>query len=135
LLISKGALIPDSAIYQAAENGHFEMVKFLAERKVEPDFKAFGDSAIVKAACQKDLPMVQTLLSVGADVNAGVDTESWTALHWAAKAGDLEMVRLLVKAGAEVNAGISGWLRPLELAGGKRHDDVIEFLVMNGARG
>jgi ankyrin repeat protein len=134
-LVSKGASIPDSAIYQAAENGHFEMVKFLAERKVEPDFKAFGDSAIVKAACQKDLPMVQTLLSVGADVNAGVDTESWTALHWAAKAGDLEMVRLLVKAGAEVNAGISGWLRPLELAGGKRHDDVIEFLVMNGARG
>jgi ankyrin repeat protein len=135
LLISKGASIPDYAIYQAAENGHIEMVKFLADRNVDLNFKDREETALVKAASQRDLRMVQTLLSLGADVNAGVDTESWTALHWAAAEGHLEMVRFLVAAGAEVNAGISGWLRPLELSCNKRHDDVIEFLVMNGARG
>lgn len=134
LLISKGAIIPDSTMYQAAENGHIEMVKFLAAHQVDLNFKAIKETALVKAASQKNLLMVQTLLSLGADINAGADTESWTALRHAAREGDLEMVKFLVASGAAVNAELSGWLTPLELACDKRHDTVIEFLIKKGAR-
>ncbi len=134
-LISQGASIPESAIYQAAENGHHEMVRFLADHKIDPNFTALEETALVKAACQRDLPMVEILLSLGADINAGKDTENWTALHWAATNGHIEMVRLLVAHGAEVNTKIGGWLTPLELACRKRQDDVINFLVKNGAKG
>jgi ankyrin repeat protein len=134
-LISQGASIPNSAIYQAAENGHYEMVEFLADRKIDPNFTTLNETAIVKVAGQRDLLMVQTLLSVGADINAGADTGNWTALHRAAVEGHLEMVRFLVANGAEVNAKIDGWLTPLEYACGKRYDDVIDFLVKNGAKG
>ena len=135
LLIDKGASIPESALYQAAENGHYEMVKFLAKCKIDPNYRDRQETALVKAASQKDLPMVELLLSIGADVNAGAEARTWTALHHAAIEGHLEMTRLLVAAGGEVNAGISDWKTPLELAGEKRHDDVIEFLVESGAKG
>jgi ankyrin repeat protein len=127
--------VPDSTIYQAAETGRDDMVKFLANLNIDPNSPYRQEIPIVKAASQGNLSMVQTLLAVGADVNAGADAGTWTALHQAAGKGDLEMVRSLVAAGAKVNAGIKEWQTPLQLAARSRHDDVIDFLIQNGARG
>jgi ankyrin repeat protein len=134
-LISQGVSIPDSAIYQAAENGHHDTVKFLANLKIDPNSQYRQEMAIVKAASQGNLAMVQTLLSVGADVNVGADAGTWTALHQAAGKGDLEMVRSLVAAGAKVNAGLKEWQTPLQLAARSRHDEIVDFLIQHGARG
>jgi uncharacterized protein len=128
-LISQGASIPKDAIFGAAKNKHHEMIKFLADRNVDPNIKVFGQNALVNAAIRGDALMVQTLLSVGANVNFGKDFEDWTALHYAASGGHLEVVRLLVDAGADVNVRIKRGDTPLQLAGLRRADDVIDVLI------
>jgi ankyrin repeat protein len=81
-----------------------------------------------------DQAKVEILLSVGVDVNAGIETGQRTALHRAARWSDLAMVKLLVAAGADVNATDEAGDTPLMNATRGRSDDVIDFLLANGAK-
>ncbi|MGG6266749.1 ankyrin repeat domain-containing protein [Leptolyngbya sp. AN03gr2] len=136
-LMAQGAfIISKEIIYWTALNGHPEMVQFLANHNFDPNIRAYDiDTALEAVAERGDAAMVKTLLSVGADVNAGIDTRKRTALHHAAIWGHLEVIQLLVAAGAEVNAKAWRGETPLQVAGWWRHDDVIDFLIQQGAKG
>jgi ankyrin repeat protein len=99
LLMTKGASIPASAIYQAAENRHYDMVKFLANCKIDPNYQAKEETALVNAASQQDFLMVELLLSIGADVNAGIF--DWkTPLEFACEKRHDEAIKFLIESGA-----------------------------------
>ena len=62
----------------------------------------YSSTALDYAAEQGHLPVIQALVSAGADVNAKPDL-SYTALHEAARDGRLPLVQFLVSPGADVN--------------------------------
>jgi hypothetical protein len=60
-----------------------------------------NNNALIDAVKAGNVPVVQNLISSGADVNCG-DEQGWTPLNFAAGKGDLPMVKLLVESGADV---------------------------------
>lgn len=68
-----------------------------------------------------------------ADIN-DPDFNNNRALHFAAECGNLALVQNLVKAGADVNCVANDGFTPLHNAAMNNHDEIIRFLVMNGAR-
>ena len=94
------------AIHAAAGGGHVEILLFLySHRYVDVNDKntrmADGDTALTLAAMNGHIRAVQTLISMGADVNlkgAGLN-----ALHIAAMNKDFDMLRTIVEAGASLD--------------------------------
>jgi hypothetical protein len=67
-----------------------------------------GDTPLIVAAETNNLPMVQCLVELGADVNQVVPDFGWTPLTRAARVGNLAVVRCLVQLGARVEANLRG---------------------------
>jgi ankyrin repeat protein len=128
---------PNGAIFEAAMKGDGEMLQFLVQNGADPNFRIFsGETALDRLVSDGDRAKAEILLSVGADVNAGIATGKWTALHHAAWSANLAMVKFLVAAGADVNATDENGETPLMLnATRRRSDNVIDFLLANGAKG
>ena len=59
--------------------------------------------ALFWAILEKNIPVVKSLLSKGADVNIR-HKHGWTPLHAAVASGSVELVRLLLSSGADINA-------------------------------
>ena len=82
------------------------------------------------------IDMVQSLVvQFGADPTVA-DSEGYTALHYAARAGNLAVVQFLVTMGAEVDAEISSSRRkhtPLAMAYMSGHKRIANFLLRHGA--
>jgi ankyrin repeat protein len=134
-LLEQGSEFPFEAIFDAAIAGHGEMLQFLVQHGADPNLRSFGrETALDRLAGDGDLAKAELLLSVGADVNAGITTGHWTALHHAVLRGNLAMANLLVAAGADVNATDRCGHTPLRNATLWRSDDVIDFLLANGAK-
>ena len=60
-------------------------------------------NALFWAILEKNIPVVKSLLSKGADVNIR-HKYGWTPLHTAVASGSVELVRLLLNSGADINA-------------------------------
>lgn len=82
--------------------------------------------------------MMALLLERGADV----EQQHWlgtTALHYAAVRGDVEMAELLVDHGADLNRAGRKFggspMTPLEIAAGRDHTALVDWLRARGARG
>lgn len=74
------------------------------------------------------------LIDRGADVGArSENTMENTPLHAAAAGGRMACVMLLVERGADVNAEAAG-IAPLDIACGRRDDEMVRYLVDRGAR-
>lgn len=56
-----------------------------------------------------------------------------TALHIASLAGQEEVVRLLVNHSASVNVQSQNGFTPLYMAAQENHDNVVKYLLANGA--
>ncbi|KAK0733230.1 ankyrin repeat-containing domain protein [Lasiosphaeria miniovina] len=85
-------------------NGELYLVQHLLDAGASFD-EPFGGhiSALAAAVAVKEVPLVNTLLSSGADVNKSAIAAGKTALQAAADVGHLELVDLLLKRGADVN--------------------------------
>jgi ankyrin repeat protein len=92
------------------------------------------DQELIEAAGQNNVPEVERLLSVGADVNAR-DTGYFgnTPLHVASVLGRVQVVKELVERGADIEANDSGGSTPLHGASCRGHVVVVIELLSRGA--
>jgi len=107
------------------------VVKVLADNP-DTDLEALdpaGENALMLAAINQDMPMVQTLLAKDAEVNK----KGWTPLHYAASAGDDAIVKVLIDHSAYIDAGSPNGSTPLMMAAAAGHVSTINVLLDEGA--
>jgi ankyrin repeat protein len=102
LLLEHGANVNAQnkyAVRMASKNGHFNVVKLLLESGA--DVHVFDDFPLRAASGEGHLEIVKLLLETGANVRADNDY----SLRIASKNGHLEIVRLLLENGANIHTG------------------------------
>ena len=109
----------DYPLRYAAEQGNFEVVKFLVDRGA--DIHIYGDYALTWASTNGNLKMVKYLVEHGADVHGSNDH----SLRYAVLNNDLEMVKYLVKHGADIHMASNF---PLQLARRKGYCDIVKYI-------
>ncbi|MBI4027589.1 MAG: ankyrin repeat domain-containing protein [Verrucomicrobia bacterium] len=143
LLITKGAAVNAKTeagvnpLHLAALAESTNMVEFLLSNKAEPDI--FVASGLGKA------DRVAQLLKSAPHLALVRDTNTWTALHWAAESSQTNTAELLLAHGAEVNARTQ-WLNgpsgtypkeggdvPLHFATKHEHTNMVAWLLAKGA--
>jgi ankyrin repeat protein len=99
LLASNDAMLIFTAIWN-----NRGMVKWLLHQKVSPDTRMGedGNTPLMQAAADGDIPLMKLLLQFGADPNA-LNEERENPLGFAVTLQQPEAVRLLVENGADVN--------------------------------
>ncbi|KAF7902232.1 hypothetical protein EAF00_002135 [Botryotinia globosa] len=138
LLLTKGANIEAhdndgwtlliSAVYQEAST---DILELLFNQENHPDINAgssTGWTALMYACCNKDLAVVNFLLSQGPDINHSSDDKS-TALTVATYSSTVEIVSALLKAQANVNAQDSDGDTPLILASRCRDANMVSKIL------
>ena len=91
-----------TALYYAAEKGHFNIAKLLLEKGAKVDHES-GDSALLWACHYGHVDIVKLLIENGADVNAKRSMDDSTPLCFAAYRNHKEIVELLLEKGADAN--------------------------------
>ncbi|PMB49328.1 hypothetical protein CEN39_21405 [Fischerella thermalis CCMEE 5201] len=138
-------------ILEASVSGDSILIKSLLQQEpslVNIKSQEIKSTPLHFAAHRGHLEVVHSLITAGANVNAGEDNGSNSIpLHWAATGGHLEVSQVLVENGADMNA-IDGWynLTPLGWATvvkrytndhsvpGERYWEVCEYLLAKGAK-
>lgn len=117
-----------TALNRAAENGNDEMVAFLLDHGTP-----IGNLALIVAAREGHLPIVERLIQAGADPNV---QQAWgyTPLMMAAREGYLDVVRHLLENGANVKTRNKGGETALTLAAENDQVDVVSLLQRAGAK-
>lgn len=89
-----------------------------------------GETPLMMASIDGELPVVKTLV-----LNKKVDVNKlgWSPLHYACATGQLEVAQFLVSKGAKVNALSPSETTPLMMAVRSGNDQLIKFLLDNGA--
>jgi len=108
--------------------------KAVVDRILEADV-IVGDtpgtaSFLEAAAMWGDIPVIEDLIFMGADINAGRQA---TALAAAVTSKNRVLVELLLKHGASPNICAYSGLSPLEAAVNNKDDDMIQLLISNDA--
>ncbi|KAL9118170.1 MAG: hypothetical protein Q9187_005289 [Circinaria calcarea] len=94
--------------------------------------RAFGlDDSLYDAARDGNLPKVQELLRIGANIERGRGEDS--PLCIAASMGHIEVVELLLEKGANIKEGSSFHRTPLYRAAAHGHITMVELLLRSGA--
>ncbi|KAL4878119.1 hypothetical protein BJY04DRAFT_196733 [Aspergillus karnatakaensis] len=103
------------------------------------------DWLIRSAALAGQSNRIETLLDLGADIEADCDHILWwrslgedhagmTPLHIATKAAHLDVVKVLIKCGANIEAKNSGGKTALMIADENSQPEIFTFLLENGAK-
>ena len=88
---------------------------------------------LVRAVKDQDMATARELIAAGADVTEQ-DSETMTALHWAAHWNDLELVELLLSEGAEAEVSNRYGVTPLHEASLVANPELIQVLLRAGAQ-
>lgn len=123
-----------TGLHLATFFGHPEVVELLLGHGADPDAAAIGSmnvrplhSAAAGRKPESIVPIVQALLSKGADINRA-QKGGFTALHSAAAAGKEDLLQLLIEKGADVTAKTDAGKSALDLAVEKGHESCAEIL-------
>ena len=146
----------ETPLMNAARVGNVEVVQLLldAGTEVRPIESAWGQSALMFAAAQNHAPVVKLLIENGADLNrvtsyfehpdvgralAGMGRNdrtagSFTALHFAARAGNVEAGAELIAAGADMYIEDEAYgYTPLQTAVANQQADFVASMIELGA--
>lgn len=89
----------------AARNGNSELIRLLVAAGANPNgIDAAGETMLMGAVRSGELPAVEALLELGADVNQRDGEFQQTALMFAARSGFDSIADVLIVAGAEIDA-------------------------------
>jgi N-acyl-D-amino-acid deacylase len=90
----------------AACRNDVPMVRYMLERKADPNKATWGRTPLSYAAAHNCVQAAKVLLAHGARVDSRDDFAGFTALHWAAatESPRADLVELLLKHGADPNA-------------------------------
>jgi ankyrin repeat protein len=130
-----GAAPAGSPIADAAMRGDREGVQALLKQGADANApQGDGMTALHWAAERSDAPMVEVLVSAGANVAALTRIGHYLPLHLAARNGSAPVVQALLKAGASVSARTTtSGVTPLHLASSAGQVDVVGLLLDRGA--
>ncbi|KAI0542007.1 ankyrin repeat-containing domain protein [Xylaria digitata] len=116
----------------AARLGYESPFRQLARRGIDVNSAKTDFSLITLAAEGGNKRIVQTLLSLGAEVRQ-VDEGVRSALHGASSSGSADIARLLLDYGCEVDHKDNRGWTPLMTAASRGHKAVVQVLVEHGA--
>ena len=121
-----------SAIIQAAEYGHAEIVRLLIEHGADVNATKTGATALMLAAAKGRAEIVNMLLEAGADI-AHKDYTNKQALHYAAQFGRTDIARALIDTGADIEAVDRKGSTALMFAAGNGYIETARLLIERGA--
>ncbi|KAF8856666.1 ankyrin [Acephala macrosclerotiorum] len=103
-----------------------------ADVDVNPHYniKASQTSVMETAGLWGDIPIIENLIFMGADIDAGLQT---TALAAAVKSRNRALVELLLKRGASPSEHAESGVSPLDVAIANEDDDMTRLLLSSGA--
>jgi hypothetical protein len=143
-----------TALFQASQKGHTDVVKVLTEANANVDLGDIDDTStpLFMAVQNGHTDVVKVLVRAHADVNQARATDGSTPLFMAAQDGYIDIVEVLLAAHADVNkarttdaqrgnAGaapgsprlVEEGATPLHVAAQNSHVDVIKMLLAAGA--
>lgn len=99
---------------EAIANRHLAIAEFLLDHGADPKILPTGPGPLYLAVEAHDIPLIETLISKGADVNGNDYVGSGTPLMRAAEANQLEIVKLLLRHGADPTIAAKFHAFPLE---------------------
>ena len=88
-----------------------------------------GDTALMIACYQPDIPRALALIGKGAEINR----VGWTALHYAAASGSIPIIQRLLDESAFIDAESPNKTTPLMMAARGGHSAVVKLLIDEGA--
>ena len=100
--------------------------------KIKEEVSVSGAKLLHYAAAEDARGILQTLLDMGADINA-VDYSSKTALYTAVQWGNVNCIKILLQRGANPNIPNERGRTPLHLATLNDSADLIALLLANGS--
>ncbi len=121
-------------LQEAVATGNLALVELLLD--LGADLNAGTHPALYSLANECPTgggPLVLTLVSRGADVNAAKNVKRCTPLHMAARRGNLEIAEALLDCGADIEARDSRGDTPLQRALNCRKPRMAELLLSRGA--
>uniref|UniRef100_UPI003AAAA721 nuclear factor of kappa light polypeptide gene enhancer in B-cells inhibitor, alpha b isoform X1 n=1 Tax=Centroberyx gerrardi TaxID=166262 RepID=UPI003AAAA721 len=112
----RGNLVCFSAITQNCQSEHLNTSMAACNYQ--------GQNCLHLASVQGFLSLVESLVALGADINAQEQCNGRSALHLAVDQQNLSLVRLLLKGGADANHLTYGGHSPFHLTYGRHDDDI-----------
>ena len=100
------------------------------------DIDSFGlcnRTPLMMASLSSSSGFVETLIALGADVNAQRTDDKVTPLHLASSWNHYMAVRLLLEHGADANITLDDGCSPLHIAASKGHFNVVRLLIDGGS--
>jgi ankyrin repeat protein len=108
-----------------------EVARFLIDKGADVNAKDTRNFTPLMAAY--GLPMVELLVSKGANIEAQDNLQGWTKLHMACSRGDKDVVELLIRNGADIHMRNDRGATPLWIASRDGHKEIVELLLKKGA--
>ena len=124
-----------SALHDAAQNGHVEILEHLLQQGVSADAEGSpsGGAPLLIAASEGQLACMRVLLAFGAGIDRP-DQTGCTALYRAAQQGQLEALELLLAQGANVYGWFSYRNDPLYAAAFHGQTACVKALLAAGSQ-
>ena len=139
-LIEKGADVNAfdknnvTALISVVARNHPKAVKLLIENGSDVNVKSNAEyTALHYAASDGFIEVVKLLIKNGAKLDIKNDYQRTPLILAARETGGLETIKILVEAGANINATDYSEDTPLSLAAWRGYEDIVNYLLDNGA--
>ncbi len=132
--VNEKAVRDETPIMIATLVGHGEIVNYLLQRGANIDARnASGLSSLHAAAYGGHTDIVKLLVAKGANVNDASNRFGVTPLHLASEENHIGTVQALLKQGADFGVIEINGYSAMSRAGFRKHWDVVNVLLANGA--